>query len=80
MAELSLQPMQNDIDLAKGLAQTMERGLRARFAFLLFGLLGLLFPALAFAVAAKGVAKALKAVPSDKLAELQDFLVENDGS
>jgi hypothetical protein len=76
MAGLSLQSMQNDTDLAKELAQTMERGPKARFGFLLFGLLGFFFPAFAFTVAAKGVAKAVAKVPSDKLAELQTFLME----
>jgi len=77
MAKLSLQPMQNDTDLARGLAQTMERGPKARFGFLLFGLLGFFFPAFALTVAAKGVAKAVAKVPSDKLADLQAFLMEN---
>jgi hypothetical protein len=39
-------------------------------------LLGFFFPAFAFIVAAKGVAKAVAKVPSDKLAELQTFLME----
>jgi hypothetical protein len=77
MTGLSLQPMQNDTDFTRELAKTMERGPKARLGFLLFGLLGFFFPAYAFIVAAKGVAKAVTKVPSDKLAELQAFLVED---